>query len=143
LDRLGIRPIVGCGDSDNRDEAIQGEVATPMPPILGHQSPKGGGGLRIDHSIRDFIMPKNINEALTLKPTRLRELIIDTLRTRPNCSCVRDALPGFVLKQLKIISRAGPREQFSQKVIRELRGMERDSIVEVYKATNVRVRLLI
>jgi len=40
-----------------------------------------------------------------MKQSQLRELIIETLKTRPNYSCVKNALHGFVLKQLHVISR--------------------------------------
>ena len=143
LDRYDIKPIVGAAIPCDREEPAQAKVATARQGEYDHQRGKPPGVPRVDHSIRDFIMPKNIHDALKMKPALLREVVIETLRTRPNHSCVKEALPGFVLKQLEIISRAGPREQFSQKVFRELRNMEKDSIVEVYKATNIRVRLLV
>lgn len=87
-------------------------------------------------------MPTSIQEALSMKQSQLRELIVETLKSRPNYSCVKDALPGFVLKQLHIISRGKPREEFSRKVNKVLRFMEKEAIVRIYKSKNIRVQLI-
>jgi hypothetical protein len=86
--------------------------------------------------------PKNIAEALALKPAILGELIVETLKKRPNYSCVKDALPGFVLNLLGIVSRGKPRERFKRKVFRTLTLLENESRILIYKSVNVRVKLL-
>jgi len=86
--------------------------------------------------------PKNIAEALSLQPAILCELIVETLRKRPNYSCVKDALPGLVLKFLGIVSRGNPRERFKRKVFRMLTTLEKDLRIKIYKSVNVRVKLL-
>lgn len=86
--------------------------------------------------------PTSIQEALSMKRSQLRELIVETLKSRPNYSCVKDALPGFVLKQFHVISRGKPREEFSRKTNKVLRFMEKESIVRIYKSKNIRVQLI-
>ncbi|RZB37739.1 MAG: hypothetical protein SRB2_00841 [Desulfobacteraceae bacterium Eth-SRB2] len=86
--------------------------------------------------------PASIQEALSMKQSQLRELIIETLKTRPNYSCVKSALHGFVLKQLHVISRGKPRAEFSRKVNKVLSFMEKKSIVRIYKSKNIRVQLI-
>jgi hypothetical protein len=86
--------------------------------------------------------PRNISEALSLKPEILGELIVETLKKRPNYSCVKDALPGFVLNLLGIVSRGKPRERFKRKVFRTLAQLEKESRVLIYKSVNVRVKLI-
>lgn len=86
--------------------------------------------------------PTNIQEALDLKLYGLKEIIIETLKTRPNYSCIRDALPSFVLKYLKIVSRRKPREKFMHKAFRALTELEKESKIKIYKSKNVRVKLI-
>lgn len=92
--------------------------------------------------LRKTSKPKNINEAMSLMPAMLGELIVETLKKRPNCSCVKNSLPGFVLKHLGIVSRGKPREKFKRKVFRSLRLLEEESRILIYKSVNVRVKLL-
>lgn len=86
--------------------------------------------------------PVNINQALLLKTTVLGEVIIETLKKRPNYSCTKDALPGYVLKYLGIVSRSKPREKFARKVLRTLPKLQEESRVSIYKSKNIRVKLL-
>jgi len=88
------------------------------------------------------LIPENIKEALSLKPVIIGELIVETLKQRPNNSCVKDALPGLVLKHLSIVSRGKPREKFRRKIFRALKFLENESRVLIYKSVNIRVKLL-
>ena len=91
---------------------------------------------------RKIKTPTNIQEALSIKQSQLRQLILEALKTRPNYSCIKDALPGFVLKQLHVISRGKPREEFSRRVNRVLKFMEKQAVIRVYKSKNIRVQLI-
>jgi very-short-patch-repair endonuclease len=91
---------------------------------------------------RKIKTPANIQEALSMKQSQLWQLVIEALKTRTNYSCVKDALPGFVLKQLHIISRGKPREEFSRKVNKVVRFMEKEAVIRVYKSKNIRVQLI-
>jgi len=85
---------------------------------------------------------ENIQQALGMKSSDVRELIIRTLRNRPNFSCVKDAVPGLILKDVNVISRGSPRKEFGRKVSSALRNLERNGVIETYKSKNVRVRLV-
>ena len=89
-----------------------------------------------------LIQIESIQQALALKSSEIRELLIRTLRNRPNYTCVKDAVPGLMLKDLNVISRGKPRKEFSRKVNQSLRYLERNGCVETYKSKNVRVRLV-
>jgi len=94
-----------------------------------------------EQRLEDFYRPDNIQKALSTKPTQLRNLIIDMLKTLPNNSCRKDAVPKLVLKELQIISRGKPRDEFSRKINNSLRYLESKSIIKTYKSKNVRVKL--
>lgn len=64
--------------------------------------------------------PCNIHEALQMKYPVLRDVIIATLRLRPNQSCVKEAVVKYLLQYLEIISRGKPRDTFAYKVDRIL-----------------------
>jgi len=84
----------------------------------------------------------NIKLALAMKPVQLRKIIVDTLKERPNFSCVKDALHRFVLARMKVRTRGKPRELFQRKISRILNQMEREREIKVYKSKNVRVQLM-
>jgi very-short-patch-repair endonuclease len=87
--------------------------------------------------------PKNIQEAQALKPAQIRKYIIDELEDRPNNSCVKDQLGGFILRRLKIRTHGKPKAQFCKKVNSSLTFMNKKKIVKIYKTSkNVRVKLL-
>ena len=85
---------------------------------------------------------ENIQQALAMKSSDVRELIIRTLKCRPNFSCVKDAMAGLILKELNVISRNNPRREFSRKVNQALRYLERSGRIKIYKSKNVRIRLV-
>jgi very-short-patch-repair endonuclease len=60
----------------------------------------------------------------------------------PNRSCTVESLAGRVLKHLGLRTRSGPRAEFAKRVRRNVLALERRGIVQRYKATNERVRLL-
>ncbi|MFC2142632.1 AAA domain-containing protein, partial [Acidobacteriota bacterium] len=86
--------------------------------------------------------PKNISDALSLKPEIIGELIVEALKKRPNYTCKKDDLPGLVLKLLVIVSRGKPRGRFKHKVFRALTQLEKESRILIYTSVNVRVKLI-
>ena len=91
-----------------------------------------------------IIKVSNIQGALALKPSVLRETIIQTLKERPNQTSQKEALPGFVLKKLKIVSRGQPREAFCRKVKQAITYMRNHGEIEEYNtAKNKRVKLIL
>ena len=67
---------------------------------------------------------------------------IATLKSRPNHSCVKDAVVKFLLQYLEIISRGKPRDAFAYKVNQSLDRMSKAGVVKIYTATNQRVKLV-
>ncbi len=96
-----------------------------------------------DVVLLEDIKLENIQQALAIKSSDIRNLIIKVLKDRPNSSCIKDVLPGLILKDLDIISRGKPREEFSRKVHQAVRHLERAKTIETYKSKNVRLRLII
>ncbi len=128
LDQMNIHPVSESSpkqsDASETIRDRQRQKTTPSPES------------------RKIKTPTNIQEALSIKQSQLRQLILDALKTRPNYSCIKDALPGFVLKQLHVISRGKPREEFSRRVNRVLKFMEKQAVIRVYKSKNIRVQLI-
>jgi hypothetical protein len=85
--------------------------------------------------------PLNIREALSLKLAELVALIIEAIRSRPNQSCVRSALPTIILKNCKIVTRGMPRKSFERKVEARVAAMIREGQLVSYRSVNERLRL--
>ncbi|MCF7957651.1 MAG: AAA family ATPase [Phycisphaerae bacterium] len=93
-------------------------------------------------AISNGVQPNDINEALSIKPEHIRNIIIKILKERPNESCVFEKLPGYILKEWGVITRGTPREKFSAKIIRVAKNMDKLGRIKIYKSKNVRVKLL-
>ena len=148
LYRHGIEPIseTSVKDTSIRTKESNDDSPKKLQEIREAQFSYQGGDDR-KQTDQNSESPKtitleNIQEALALKRAQLSQVIIETLKTRPNYSCVKDALTGLVLKQLGVISRGMPREAFSRKVNQTLNLLKGESIVEIYKSKNLRVRLI-
>jgi very-short-patch-repair endonuclease len=85
--------------------------------------------------------PKNIQEALAVKPGIIRDAIIQVLNVRPNNSTPKKDVPKYILKMWEIRTRNTPREMFIRRVNDQLAIMKRKGYVVIYTATNVRVKL--
>ena len=87
--------------------------------------------------------PKTIKEAFALESTDLQNIILETLRNRPNMTCIADRLPGFVISYLGIITRGEPRIKFETIVKREINQLLEISVLHKYSTdSNTRYRLL-
>lgn len=148
-DRFAVPNKMPIGRQEKHDSKF--ELISERPSDLAKQTElfpkrtkKYAIDSQIDISYKKTVMakPTNIQEALDLKLYGLKEIIIETLKTRPNYSCIRDALPSFVLKYLKIVSRRKPREKFMHKAFRALTELEKESKIKIYKSKNVRVKLI-
>jgi very-short-patch-repair endonuclease len=85
----------------------------------------------------------NVHEAIAMKPSRLRDVIVDVLRRRPNRSCQKEALTAFVLKALEIVTRGEPRKQFERKVIQAVGYLKTNGVIREYKTPkNIRIKLV-
>lgn len=72
----------------------------------------------------------------------IKQAIVSVLKDCPNMSCTKKSLATKVLKQLHVITRGSYRLEFEKRVIRALNKLKKKQVVEEYKATNVRIRLL-
>ena len=97
--------------------------------------------------------PERLDAALAWNLTRreerprftthdLQKAIVVVLKNCPNYSCTRDSLTSRVCKHLHFITRGSPRREFGKLLTRALNKLKDASIVEEYKATNVRIRLV-
>ncbi len=146
LNYLGIKPILANAESDKSPNDLGTDTDTSDSSSENKSEKSKQDNFKKTESDKSnknkFHRISNIKEALSMKPSQLREEIIDVLKKRPNNSCVKDALTGLVLKQLGILSRGKPREQFGRKINQVLNYMENRKIIKTYKAKNVRIRLV-
>lgn len=74
--------------------------------------------------------------------SEIQDAILQALSKCPNQSCTIKSMTSRVLKELGILTRGNPRMEFERRVMRGLVILERQELVEKYKAKNRRVRLL-
>src|SRR5699024_9914055 len=72
---------------------------------------------------------------------QIRCAIMVVLEACPNSSCTVDSLTRRVLRHLKIRTRGKPWSKFDARVKQQVEQLDKDGLVEKYKATNERVRL--
>jgi len=92
----------------------------------------------------DWYYPESVDELLNIESWKIQEIIKDTLRNRPNNTCVKEKLPTLALKQLEIITSGQPRERVIHYMTKELETMIENGLVKDYLGgKNQRVRLLV
>lgn len=72
----------------------------------------------------------------------VHDVIPIILKGCPRYSCTVDSMSRRALKHLNIRTRGKPLEEFDQRVKRILKVLQFEEVVEIYRATNLRVRLL-
>lgn len=142
LKELDIQPIAqqniqSISDCSDENDQVDEENANDL--IRDIQSPQEE--VSSPASTDNANPVNNIQDALRMKPEKLRAIICETLKTRPNRSCVKEDFPGFVLKKIGVISRGNPREAFCRKVKRVLNQMIAEGVVSEYKSKNLRIKL--
>lgn len=86
---------------------------------------------------------KTVQDAVNMEPKALREIIVQILKERPNNSSKKDAMTGYVLKRLSVLTRGKPRQEFNRKVSHAIGHLKKTKIVTIdHKSKNVRIRLL-
>jgi very-short-patch-repair endonuclease len=137
LESRGIHPVDSMNEMEDPEEEMieQSEEDTPSLQEVPSSS-------RRPRNDSDLDGPSDIHEALEMKYRDLQDAIIQTLKSRPNQSCVKDAVVKFLLQYLEIISRGKPRDAFAYKVDQALVKMDQKGIVKIYTATNERVKLV-
>ena len=68
--------------------------------------------------------------------------IVSALSKCPNQSCTVTSIAGRVLKEFEILTRGKPRKTFERRVIIACDSLEKKGVLEKYKATNQRIRLI-
>jgi very-short-patch-repair endonuclease len=138
LEARGIYPVDAMDilAADEKEKAAE----TSSDEDSSDQKDVPGGGNRANSNV-DLDGPSDIHEAMHMKYRDLRDAIIATLNSRPNHSCVKDAVVKFLLQYLEIISRGKPRDAFTYKVNQSLDRMAKAGVVKIYTATNERVKL--
>lgn len=155
LQQHGIEPIGGM-DADLTDVVEYREVcgikkSEPTDEILVSEAPDEGGEPEEPEdpeplpSDQDFEVDSDTEQKR--KPAdvpdgEIQSTIRIVLSGCPNRSCTVESLAGRVLKHLELRTRSGPRAEFAKRVRRNLLTLERRGVVQRYKATNERVRLL-
>jgi very-short-patch-repair endonuclease len=159
LEDLNIQPIPYGPETKNFDEkesASDDKIINSkdekdrsskvIEPKRSHQTEKATGQGSLFDSIdqaQKLNRPQTIQEALSLKPAKIRNFIVDILKDRPNNSCVKNKLGKYLLKHFELRTWGQPREAFYRKVDSSVSFMQRQGQVKVYKTSkNVRVKLL-
>ncbi len=78
----------------------------------------------------------------TVAVSEIQDAILQVVSKCPNQSCTMDSMTSRVLKEFGVLIRGNPRMKFERRVMRSLDVLERQGLVEKYKAKNKRVRLM-
>lgn len=65
-----------------------------------------------------------------------------TLKRCPNFSCNLKSLTARVLSEVGVWTRGNPCNEFEKRTMRRVRDLEKRGLVEIYKVTNLRLRLV-
>jgi very-short-patch-repair endonuclease/DNA polymerase III delta prime subunit len=72
----------------------------------------------------------------------IQDAILSVLSRCPNQSCTLHSLTSRVLKEVKVLIRGKPREEFERRTMRSVSILEKRGLIETYKAKNRRLRLI-
>jgi hypothetical protein len=72
----------------------------------------------------------------------IQDAILRALAKCPNQSCTLHSLTARVLKEVGVLTRGRPREEFERRTMRSVSFLERLGRIETYKAKNRRLRLV-
>lgn len=72
----------------------------------------------------------------------IQDAILRVLSKRPNQSCTIQSLASRVLKEIGVLTRGKPREEFGRRTMRCISILEQRGRIETYKAKNRRLRLI-
>lgn len=77
-----------------------------------------------------------------ITPTEMQDAILRVLSRCPNQSCTLHSLTSRVLKEVGVLTRGKPREEFERRTMRSVSILEKRGRIETYKAKNRRLRLV-
>lgn len=95
-----------------------------------------------DIDVKIVFPPKSVKDALRLGLDKYEIPIIEIMKKRPNCTCVREKLPIYLLKVWDIKTWGEPREKFCDHVEKAIQKLLAKGTLQAYTATNDRLRLL-
>jgi very-short-patch-repair endonuclease len=109
--------------------------------------------LNINERVSDEPIQSRLDHALEWSRTRthkesnfssdtLQNSIIAVLQACPNNSCTKDSLTSRVCKNLEFQTRGQNRIEFEKQVYRALNRLKSKGLVEEYRATNIRIKLI-
>jgi very-short-patch-repair endonuclease len=93
-----------------------------------------------DDSGNDFMPSGRRAEEITAE--EIQDAILRALAKCPNQSCTLHSLTARVLKEVGVLTRGRPREEFERRTMRSVSVLERLGRIETYKAKNRRLRLV-
>ncbi len=80
--------------------------------------------------------------AAEITAEEIRDAILRVLAKCPNQSCTLHSLTARVLREMKVLTRGRPREEFERRTMRNVSYLEKLGLIETYKAKNRRLRLV-
>lgn len=137
-DVVEYREVFGIKKEQPTDSLIPEELPTETDEPEEAEEPESS---TCDDEEEDSVSDKRRKPA-DVPDTEIQSVIRIVLTGCPNRSCTVESLAGRVLKHLGLRTRSGPRADFAKRVRRNVFTLERRRLVQRYKATNERVRLL-
>ncbi len=105
-----------------------------------------GNGKDEDESYSSYDSESDITlsgrRADEITAAEIQDAILQALSKRPNHSCTLHSLTARVLKEVGVLTRGKPREEFERRTMRCVSNLEKSGRVETYKAKNRRLRLV-
>lgn len=100
--------------------------------------------LVVSNATEPELTAKTIKQALRLNSEETKLLIQETMRNRPNNSCIERDLVKFVLLDLEIVTKGEPRREFKEKLAKQVDFLVRNGILRRQDGKNgVRLKLLV
>jgi very-short-patch-repair endonuclease len=148
-DMLDVRGIYPSGSDQYADSSSNEDDGTVEEPRDAEQEDAEDAEVVSDdveadveeHGVAIEGGPVSIQDALSLKSSDIRGLIIKAMKSLPNRSCVRKSLTTIILKKCHIRTRGTPRRAFDRKVESQVAAMIRDGYLVAYKSVNERLKL--
>jgi len=153
LDEQGVDPIGGM-DADLSDVVEHREVyGFPEDDLVETEVINEGEDTRVQILVDNCVLPnshKLDTEVSAVTPRHVDDVddatiskAIQTVLSKcPNRTCTVESLSTKILKSLDIRTRSGPRIEFAKRVMRISEKLERKGVIERYKSTNERFRLI-
>lgn len=136
---MGLNPTVDDCDANGTTEP----TADVDSSGASEEKDDGPSGATLEPPFQLTLTSNRVTESAVDRVTtqQIRGAITVVLEACPNYSCTLDSLTRRVLSHLEIRTRGKPWRKFDVRVKRHVEQLEKEGVVEKYKATNERVRL--